>query len=103
MRRVRLGDPVVVGHDGVGVQAPPPPQRSSGMSPFEFMTSEVSSEKPKGLLVAEVSDRIRRAKAAGGRVLAVCGPARSEEHTSELQSRQYLVCRVLLEKQITRE
>src|SRR3712207_4843499 len=25
-------------------------------------------------------------------------PARSEEHTSELQSRQYLVCRLLLEK-----
>src|SRR3712207_6952499 len=29
--------------------------------------------------------------------LADC-PARSEEHTSELQSRQYLVCRLLLEK-----
>src|SRR3712207_8325844 len=27
----------------------------------------------------------------------VCGD-RSEEHTSELQSRQYLVCRLLLEK-----
>src|SRR3712207_7406100 len=27
-----------------------------------------------------------------------CGLVRSEEHTSELQSRQYLVCRLLLEK-----
>src|SRR3712207_8614764 len=27
-----------------------------------------------------------------------CGCPRSEEHTSELQSRQYLVCRLLLEK-----
>src|SRR3712207_7331345 len=26
------------------------------------------------------------------------GQSRSEEHTSELQSRQYLVCRLLLEK-----
>src|SRR3712207_6949673 len=26
------------------------------------------------------------------------GPRRSQEHTSELQSRQYLVCRLLLEK-----
>src|SRR3712207_6894591 len=26
------------------------------------------------------------------------GKSRSEEHTSELQSRQYLVCRLLLEK-----
>src|SRR3712207_8533113 len=28
-------------------------------------------------------------------------PARSEEHTSELQSRQYIVCRLLLEKKKT--
>src|SRR3712207_8913046 len=28
---------------------------------------------------------------------------RSEEHTSELQSRQYLVCRLLLEKKTTRQ
>src|SRR3712207_8232191 len=29
-------------------------------------------------------------------------PLRSEEHTSELQSRQYLVCRLLLEKKDTK-
>src|SRR3712207_8673375 len=29
-------------------------------------------------------------------------PGRSEEHTSELQSRQYLVCRLLLEKKTNR-
>src|SRR3712207_7114425 len=29
---------------------------------------------------------------------ALVGVQRSEEHTSELQSRQYLVCRLLLEK-----
>src|SRR3712207_8306595 len=31
--------------------------------------------------------------------LIVLAQTRSEEHTSELQSRQYLVCRLLLEKQ----
>src|SRR3712207_7633853 len=36
----------------------------------------------------------RRGQAPGGHR----GLARSEEHTSELQSRQYLVCRLLLEK-----
>src|SRR3712207_6863398 len=44
----------------------------------------------------------RRASAAS----FTLGAARSEEHTSELQSRQYLVCRLLLEKkkkQTTRE
>src|SRR3712207_8526720 len=35
--------------------------------------------------------------AASGPKCRPC-PARSEEHTSELQSRQYLVCRLLLEK-----
>src|SRR3712207_7021417 len=33
-----------------------------------------------------------------GLELTVPGQERSEEHTSELQSRQYLVCRLLLEK-----
>src|SRR5258707_7786586 len=31
------------------------------------------------------------------------GAERSEEHTSELQSRQYLVCRLLLEKKKTNQ
>src|SRR3712207_8260636 len=43
-----------------------------------------------------------RALEAGHRDYAAAGEdvraARSEEHTSELQSRQYLVCRLLLEK-----
>src|SRR3712207_8975866 len=37
------------------------------------------------------------ASQGGGRGLLRL-PQRSEEHTSELQSRQYLVCRLLLEK-----
>src|SRR3712207_7974208 len=36
-------------------------------------------------------------RASAGRLRARTRP-RSEEHTSELQSRQYLVCRLLLEK-----
>src|SRR3712207_7422689 len=34
----------------------------------------------------------------GSRPMVKRSPGRSEEHTSELQSRQYLVCRLLLEK-----
>src|SRR3712207_7343081 len=41
--------------------------------------------------LAAVAARLNPKQAA-----QVCG--RSEEHTSELQSRQYLVCRLLLEK-----
>src|SRR3712207_9421844 len=36
--------------------------------------------------------------AAQWQLLSHNGGGRSEEHTSELQSRQYLVCRLLLEK-----
>src|SRR3712207_8618242 len=40
-------------------------------------------------------------EATGGGKRVVVSRARSEEHTSELQSRQYLVCRLLLEKKHT--
>src|SRR5437762_12678548 len=40
----------------------------------------------------------QRAAAARGQAGRPGGDARSEEHTSELQSPMYLVCRLLLEK-----
>src|SRR3712207_7082204 len=42
--------------------------------------------------------RLRRALPVGAHAAGPPGARRSEEHTSELQSRQYLVCRLLLEK-----
>jgi lysine-ketoglutarate reductase/saccharopine dehydrogenase-like protein (TIGR00300 family) len=72
MHRVRAGDEIVVGSGGVRVHAP---SRQRGPSAFEFMSSEVSSEKPKALIVAEVAARMRAARERGGRILAVCGPA----------------------------
>jgi lysine-ketoglutarate reductase/saccharopine dehydrogenase-like protein (TIGR00300 family) len=72
MHRVRAGDKVVVGSTGVRVHAP---ERPRDTQIFEFMGSEVSSEKPKALLVGQVADRILAARARGGKVLAVCGPA----------------------------
>ena len=72
MHRVTVGDRVVVGGDGVRVEAP---QKLRGVGTFEFMNSEVSSEKPKALLVARVAERMKACRERGGRVLAVCGPA----------------------------
>lgn len=72
MHRVRAGDLVVTGSAGVRVHAP---QRPRDTQVFEFMSSDVSSEKPKALLVAQVADRIRAARSRGRKVLAVCGPA----------------------------
>jgi lysine-ketoglutarate reductase/saccharopine dehydrogenase-like protein (TIGR00300 family) len=72
MHQVRGGDRVVVGSDGVRVHAPVP---ARGAQAFEFMASEVSSEKPKALLVAQVAERLRAARDRGGKVLVVAGPA----------------------------
>src|SRR3712207_7187032 len=49
-----------------------------------------------------VAEEARDAHQVGdGRDQLVAACLRSEEHTSELQSRQYLVCRLLLEKKKT--
>src|SRR3712207_7890414 len=45
-----------------------------------------------------VHRRVTGEPSVGGDVDEGAGDERSEEHTSELQSRQYLVCRLLLEK-----
>src|SRR5947209_14159071 len=46
----------------------------------------------------ERPDACRRSPAVRRKRQYLLRTARSEEHTSELQSRQYLVCRLLLEK-----
>src|SRR3712207_7071960 len=51
-----------------------------------------------GVGAAHEADRAGSGAARGEQLP---GGARSEEHTSELQSRQYLVCRLLLEKKKT--
>src|SRR3712207_8094424 len=56
---------------------------------------QVLDRDPLPALVLEFRDEAR------DRVVQAHLPARSEEHTSELQSRQYLVCRLLLEKKKT--
>src|SRR3712207_7043851 len=58
---------------------------------------DVTAEGVAGLLdgLGDEVEGVAVARQRGGEAALV---ARSEEHTSELQSRQYLVCRLLLEK-----
>ncbi len=69
---VRAGDAVVVGHAGVRVKALQRPRRKQV---FEFMSSAVSSEKPKESLIAEIARELVVTRAGGKRVLLVGGPA----------------------------
>jgi lysine-ketoglutarate reductase/saccharopine dehydrogenase-like protein (TIGR00300 family) len=64
---------VVCGAAGIRVTTPAP---AGGVEDevFGFMESDVSSEKPQTLLVRQVADGMRDAKAAGKKVLWVGGP-----------------------------
>jgi len=71
MADVRAGMTVVTGASGIKVIVPLP-DRSEGS--FGFMESDVSSEKPQAVLVRQVAEGMREAKAAGKKVLWVGGP-----------------------------
>src|SRR3712207_8195453 len=86
------------------------PPRST-LFPYTTLFRSGRASTPRGRCL--LSDRARPASDATRRPIprhestrawpaaappASTGHSRSEEHTSELQSRQYLVCRLLLEK-----
>src|SRR3712207_6852559 len=63
---------------------------------FADLDLEVAPGEMVGITGANGSGRSTLLRLIAGEVRPADG--RSEEHTSELQSRQYLVCRLLLEK-----
>ena len=71
---VRRGDRIVCGARGVRVVPMIAAAERAG-DPFEFMHSDVSSEKPQALLVRQIADQMRSVKAAGQKILWVAGPA----------------------------
>src|SRR3712207_9369301 len=77
-------------HDALPISAP--------TSPYAELHLHTAYSFLDGASLPE--ELIARAAELGYRALAITDHdgLRSEEHTSELQSRQYLVCRLLLEK-----
>jgi lysine-ketoglutarate reductase/saccharopine dehydrogenase-like protein (TIGR00300 family) len=70
MADVRAGMKVICGAAGIRVDVPVVADAGG----FGFMESDVSSEKPQAVLVRQVADGMREAKAAGKKVLWVGGP-----------------------------
>jgi len=71
MADVKAGMKVVTGASGIKVTVP---MLDRDDEAFGFMESQVSSEKPQHLLVRQVAEGIREAKANGKKVLWVGGP-----------------------------
>src|SRR3712207_7778109 len=80
------------------------PPRSTLFPYTTLFRSEVAAAKNAALAMTTdmgtfIGQKVQNLR---GKPVGLCpltaGATRSEEHTSELQSRQYLVCRLLLEK-----
>src|SRR5690606_41030847 len=97
------------------LRAPPTPPRPPRSPPFPYTNalpiSRLARERPGGAARRLRAFETRRRAGGGGGGWPPCHPPhllgllrargefrRSEEHTSELQSRENLVCRLLLEK-----
>jgi lysine-ketoglutarate reductase/saccharopine dehydrogenase-like protein (TIGR00300 family) len=91
MTHVKKGHPIVVGRQGLRVF---PSEAAPRQNLFEFMSSAVSSEKPKGVTVREIAATMKRVREAGEKILAVLGPAvihtGSVPHVCELIRLGYL-------------
>lgn len=86
MTSVVVGDKIVVGRQGLRVF---PAETQARAELFEFMSSPVSSEKPKGVSVREIAQAMRKTKESKEKILFVLGPA--VVHTGGAE----LVCKLI--------
>ena len=70
--RVRKGERVALRGAGLRVR---PPERSRDFSVFGFMSNDVSAEVNKGIVIAGAAGEMRKARAAGEKIVVVAGPA----------------------------
>jgi len=71
--QVKKGDLVVVGEKGIRIK--PPERPRGGVGIFEFMTSDVSPEKPTTAIIKEIARDLHKTMENGGRIVVVAGPA----------------------------
>ncbi len=81
---VQIGEQIVVGRLGTRVQ--PIGRDTDRPHSFGFMSSTVSSEKPKHVTVREIAEKMRNAARGKGKILLVGGPAIVHTGSRELVS-----------------
>src|SRR5699024_12233838 len=88
-------------HDALPISSRPAPSSGLPLGP-RLTAKRADAPQPRRVQRGRLRRSRRRPRRAQGCLREVTGPAtgpsRSEEHTSELQSRFDLVCRLLLEK-----
>jgi lysine-ketoglutarate reductase/saccharopine dehydrogenase-like protein (TIGR00300 family) len=73
MHRCRVGDLLVTGFEGTHIVTDS--ESSSEVHEFQFMSNEVSTERPKRRMIEVAANAMRAARAEGKRNLLVGGPA----------------------------
>jgi lysine-ketoglutarate reductase/saccharopine dehydrogenase-like protein (TIGR00300 family) len=71
--KIKKGDLIVIGREGIKVTPPERPRGKQGV--FEFMNSDVSSEKPLMSMIQKIASEIKEIKDKGGKIAIVGGPA----------------------------
>jgi len=89
---VRKGDEIVVGHQGVRVV--PVQRATSHTDVFQFINASIAADEPKSAVIRELAHELQRARAAGGKIAIVGGPAivrtGAGEHLVRLIERGYV-------------
>jgi lysine-ketoglutarate reductase/saccharopine dehydrogenase-like protein (TIGR00300 family) len=73
IRDVKKGDLIVTNEFGIKIKPPERPREGVGV--FEFMSSNVSSEKPSNSIIRRVARSLYEIELAGGKIVIVGGPA----------------------------
>jgi lysine-ketoglutarate reductase/saccharopine dehydrogenase-like protein (TIGR00300 family) len=89
---VRQGMLIATGHRGLRVS--PAGRGTERLNEFEFMASNVSTEKPKSAVIRALAQEMRTARESRGRILVVPGPAvvhtGAGEHLEQLIQQGYV-------------
>jgi lysine-ketoglutarate reductase/saccharopine dehydrogenase-like protein (TIGR00300 family) len=89
---VRKGMLIATGHRGIRVS--PAARATQRVSEFEFMASNVSTEKPKTAVIRALANEMRETRKGGRKILVVGGPAivhtGAGEHLETLIERGYV-------------